>query len=572
MTSSNQAQSENEKKTPTVESKTRRLNSFYQPNKPEEARLTHFSEVTNSRPDAEAPQMHDQSEAKPRVKTDPPRDETITAVNRRATFQTRLDEPNHAILRNHGFDKGKITETAVSSIAPAELILPSRATRSLLRLVDPWNSEYASVQRMLDYLRLRKTGSLQSVRTICDNLSSFCKALSTDPDSLVSLPRDQIEARIQEHCNKVMERSRLRGRSANYANTVLASLKTFFARNRFKKEYSLELRVESYHQPPRTTNRPEYIPSLKEALLMTDRARTRRDRAIILTAITTGLRNSALRAIRVGDIRSEIEQKQEVVCVSIDSSWNDRIPGACKNCIPYYTFMHGIAAEAVRSMLKERETRFGSYAPAEPLFISNYNQLHPSRRRVKVLASRELQIIVQNAAQAADVSEWKNVHVHTLRKVLESVLRTPLVDGTAMDSKDQEFLMGHKLRGSQENYYDRSKKERMRELYSKLVFEDMSSIQSLALCATQKIAKLLGVKVEEVKTMKEKELGRSLSNQELESLLEQEIKLAYDHRDRESQRVIPLAELDEYVASGWSVVTELTDGRIVVKGRPAPTP
>lgn len=459
----------------------------------------------------------------------------------------------------------------VSSKVPAEAIFPRGAIRSVLLLVDSWHSRYMSVQRTLDYLRLRKSGSLQSMRTICENLGRFCKDSGIDPDTFIGFPREQIEAKIQQYCDRVMERSRLRGRSANYPNTVLASLKTFFVCNGFKREDGLELRVQGYRQPPRTTNRPEYIPSLKEALTMADRAGSKRNRAVILTAITTGLRNSSLRAIRIGDILSELKLGQKMICISIDATWNDRIPGACKNCIPYYTFTHGIASEAIESMLREREAIFGSYSYDQPLFVSNYNQLPPSRRRLKHLTGRELQIIVRKAAQAADISEWMNIHVHTMRKVFESVLRASLADGSAMDPKDQEYLMGHLLRGSQENYYDRSKKERMRELYSKLVFRDMSSIQELDLRATQKMAKLLGVDAEDAKERKQKELRRALSNQELEELLEEEIRLSYENRNKERQKVILLSELDQYVGLGWSVVTQLTDGRIVVKGPLEPT-
>jgi len=42
------------------------------------------------------------------------------------------------------------------------------------------------------------------------------------------------------------------------------------------------------------------------------------------------------------------------------------------------------------------------------------------------------------------------------------------MDGSHMDVKTQEFLMGHILPGSQDNYYDASKVEDMRTLYSNL--------------------------------------------------------------------------------------------------------
>jgi site-specific recombinase XerD len=319
-------------------------------------------------------------------------------------------------------------------------------------------------------------------------------------------------------------------------------------------------------------NRPEYIPTLKQALTMAERCGIKRDRAIILVLITTGLRNSALRALTVGDIAVELKEEKRILWINVEANWNDRISGACKNCIPYYTFTAQITTEAIDSMLQERKVKFGSYSAEEPLFVSNYNQISPSERRVKPLTQEQLGIIVHKAAKAADISDWKKVHVHTMRKVFESILRSPLADGSAMDTKDQEFLMGHVLPGSQDNYYDRSKVERMRVLYSKLVFEDRSYAQEFSLETTRKIAKILGVDLSKVKTIKEKELGRPLSNQEEEELLEKEIKLAREQQNQEEQKIIQPSELDQYITSGWSVVVQLADGRVVVKRRSTTAP
>jgi hypothetical protein len=297
---------------------------------------------------------------------------------------------------------------------------------------------------------------------------------------------------------------------------------------------------------------------------MADRSGSKRDRAIILTLIATGLRNSALRAIRVGDILPELREGKKVLLLKLEPKWNDRIPGACKNSIPYSTFVARVATEAIESMLAEREATFGSYSPEEPLFISNYNQISPLQRRMKNLTKEELEVIVKKAAQAADIPEWKNVHVHTMRKVFESVLRSPLADGTQMDHKDQEFLMGHLLPGSQDNYYDRTKTEKLRELYSKLVFEDRPAAQELSVQTTRRIAKLLGVDYSQVKTSREKELGRPLTNQEEEQIIEEAIKLAREGKGRKEQAIVSIDELENYFKSGWEFVNTLPNGKAVI--------
>jgi integrase len=489
---------------------------------------------------------------------DAKQDQAKVAAKTAATDSTQTKETEN-LSRNHSCDKRIFDETMVSPNAVA-----ATPWRSFLRLNGDWNSEYSSVRNMLDYLRIQRSGSLQSAQRHCIVLAGFCKSQAIDPNGVAGLPREQIEAMARRHCNLVMERCRLRGPSARTANAALACLKTFFASNGFNRENASELRVRSYHQPPRTVNRPEYIPILKEALVMADRSGSKRDRAIILTLITTGIRNTGLRAMQIGDVLSELKEEKKVLLIKLEPSWNIRIAGACKNNIPYWTFTAKAATEAIESMLRERELTYGSYSPEEPLFASNYNQIEPGKRRMKTLTTRELEMIVKKAAQAADVARWKDVHVHTMRKVFESVLRSPLADGTQMDHKDQEFLMGHLLPGSQENYYDRTKVEKLREVYSKLVFEDRPAVQELSLQTTRRIAKLLGVDYSQVKASKEKELGRPLTNQEEEQIIEETIKLARERKGREEQAIIELHELENYLRSGWKFVSALPNGKAVV--------
>jgi integrase len=104
------------------------------------------------------------------------------------------------------------------------------------------------------------------------------------------------------------------------------------------------------------------------------------------------------------------------------------------------------------------------------LFCSEYNQICKTDRKKKPLTPRQLQIIVKSAAKRSGMSQWEHVYPHCLRKSFETVLHSQLIDGSNMDVKVQEFLMGHILPGSQDAYFDSSKVEKMRILYSKLRF------------------------------------------------------------------------------------------------------
>jgi len=146
------------------------------------------------------------------------------------------------------------------------------------------------------------------------------------------------------------------------------------------------------------------------------------------------------------------------------------VPNACKGGIPYYSFISDEATQTLRLYLGDRERRYGKIDGQDPLFASEYNQITKLERTRKILSPRELQVVVKGCARRAGLSEWKAVHPHCLRKAYQTVLHTPLLDGTNLDVSVQEVLMGHVLPNSRDNYFDLSKIEWMRLQYSKLRF------------------------------------------------------------------------------------------------------
>jgi len=185
---------------------------------------------------------------------------------------------------------------------------------------------------------------------------------------------------------------------------------------------------------------------------------------------SSGLRNSTLRALLVRDLAKELLAGVGNPIVQIYPDMKRVDPNACKGGIPYYTFLCDEGAQAVRLYLEDRKLRFGALGEDEPLFCTEYNQLEQLERRKKPISSRELQIIIKDTARRAGITKWDLVHPHVLRKSYETILRGQLIDGSNLDVKTQEFFMGHVLAGSQDNYYDYSKVESMRTLYSNLKF------------------------------------------------------------------------------------------------------
>jgi len=324
-----------------------------------------------------------------------------------------------------------------------------------------WCSSYHSVNNLLLHL-MRKSKSEGSKRIYLWHLYKFCQYTNRKPNELIALRRNQVEKLVQEYADS------LRDASPRYSNLAIAILKTFFTVNGFKHAKALEL--ETYHVPRRFRITPEYIPTRLEVYRMADSAGSLRDRAIILTLFSTGLRNSTLRALRYGDIAEELKRGQTNILIPIYYEMKNIVPDACKGGIPYYTFTCDDATQALKLYLKEREEKYGGIDESEPLFSSEYNQIPKNERRRKPFMARELRIIIKLAAKKAGIIQWEAIHPHCLRKAFETVLHSPLIDGGNLDVKIQEFFMGHVLPGSQDPYFDRSKIEYIRTQYSRLKF------------------------------------------------------------------------------------------------------
>jgi integrase len=309
---------------------------------------------------------------------------------------------------------------------------------------------------------MRKSKSESSKRLYLFHLKKFCRYAGRKPDELTTLRRDRVEKLVQKYADSLLSAS------PRYSNLVIAILKAFFFANGFKRGRALEL--ETYNAPRRFRVRPECIPSKTEIYRMADSACSLRDRAMILTLYSTGLRNSTLRAIRIKDVIEELNKDQASILIPVYENMKEVDSSACKGGIPYYTFTCDEATQALKLYLKEREEEYGSIEDSEPLFCTEYNQIHKIDRKKKPLTARQLQIIIKLTARRAGISQWKHVHPHALRKSYETILHSQLIDGSNMAVKVQEFFRGHILPGSQDPYFDSSKVEKMRILYSKLRF------------------------------------------------------------------------------------------------------
>ena len=344
---------------------------------------------------------------------------------------------------------------------------------------DGWSSGFRSVHLLLRHLA-RKTRSISSRNNYCYTLWRICSKFKLKPDELVSLAHKDnalVAERIQDFADSYDSKA-----STRYANHIIYVARAFFKANKVKVE------LEGYSQPTRSRKRPEYIPTLGEALKMGSVARGLRDKLLILFLIYTGLRNSTLRAIRFNEtypdlwlqnytIKRELEKGEKCVVIIVHEIMKDLIPTACKNKIFYYTFIPPKVTELLRLYIHERKEKYGPILDDEPLFITKNRRIPLSERRKTPISARELQEIVKNAARRAGLKHWRHVYPHCLRKTYESFLRGQ-PDGAKLDVKEREYLFGHILPGSQDAYFDKTKIEEMRAKYARMAFEPAPELKT----------------------------------------------------------------------------------------------
>jgi integrase len=423
-----------------------------------------------------------------------------------------------------------------------------------------WTSSYKSVDTVLNYLQTRQSNSEATKEKFCYILRIFSILAGKTPDELVGMDKCTIEEYVEKFCNDIMKRTNW-GRTANHS---LVLLKLFFRENGFRREVGREIFVRPFHVTARSSKRGEYIPTPQEAVAMANACGMgTRDSAIILILAFSGLRNSTLRAILYREIRDELEAGKENILIKVHEDMKKIVPNAAKGRLSYHVFTTKLATEALRRHVIDRTQKLGKIPEEAPLFATNYTGVSDRvKRSCTILTARELELIVKDAARKAGVKDWKLVTPHKLRKTFESFLRNQPHE-SRLDVKDQEFFMGHLLPGSQDNYYDKTKIEQMREKFSRLVIDRDPTIQTMF-----EMAKLHGIDVDLAGQELADRIGHNPNRLEELDFLRKKIQEKIEEKSKPPkmiQAIVSIDELQNRMNEGWRVVLTLPGDKIVVE-------
>ncbi len=439
----------------------------------------------------------------------------------------------------------------------------------VLHLDDEWDSsKYDSVNNWIKAIK-RRGNSYATKRSYFKCLARFVKYSKLDPDALIKLRKKDVEGKVQAFCDTYAERRKLRS-----AHIFTGYLRSFFKHNGIK-----DLDLDGYKWKRSRT--AERVPTKQEAYKMAIMASSLRDKAIILCAVQSGLRNATLRSLKYGDIKDQLEANKTPISIHITPSLKDRVPGAAKEDVEYYTFFGPQSSEALKLYLEERARKQESIDDEEPLFVAEggYNNINPNRH----ITEDTLQRLVKKAARRAGIKEWKNVKFHSLRKTFRSILDSGYTSGGQMAEDDKEFLMGHTLPSHKAPYHN-ANLETLAQRYTQVDWQEkptltkeevrteviaalMGKISDIELAP---IAEKLSISPEQIRTMirRIREEGRE---EETEVLIKSERKQRQKKDNnpgnpiKNESKLVTEEEVTEYINNGWDLIKELNSGKILIK-------
>lgn len=235
------------------------------------------------------------------------------------------------------------------------------------------------------------------------------------------------------------------------------------------------------------------------------------------------------------------------------------------------------ATEAIRAYFTDRNDAKRHMERDEPLFASESTNVPAEIGRRTPIMKKSLEAMVKRAARKADVKRWLDVRPHCLRKAFEFALRN-----AGLDPKDQEFLMGHILPGSQDAYYDRTKVDYLRGKYSQVVFfpERVYTDKDIRKRQILDTVKLLGHSEDKIKKVENALAKYEKADEAMEEIRklsldshgrdnkrnDSEVHSGSSHSQRNSYRIAKgEGKLINSLNNGWDLVKELPEDKFILK-------
>lgn len=303
-----------------------------------------------------------------------------------------------------------------------------------------WIDDYTAKNTRINYLR---------------RLHHFLKEHNLTPVELLALSEKEIIKKYTLSKQRLLQENK-----SSSANKLRVTLATFFDAHRKLVRWTKKERVNVKY----TRVQNQYIPSKDEIYRLADNSGSLRNRAIILCLFQSAVRKNCIRRWTYGMVKDFLYPELTVpIRLRITPDIDTKLQ---RYGIAYfYAFLQDEAAEALRTYIEWRiETEPWEPKDDDPIFVSeNYQYLYTNEKPPKISMSAIYAVIkrtVKNCGLPVD-----RIWTHLIRKSARKVLYKAPIDNDLA-----EAIMGHKLKGSKENYFDRQDLNLIADEYMKAPF------------------------------------------------------------------------------------------------------
>lgn len=419
------------------------------------------------------------------------------------------------------------------------------------------------VKRWFDNLAAK---SIITATVYLRTLGYYCELNKTDPKALLKVAGSKA---FRDGFMDFVRELESEGKAGSYITRFKKVLRSWLSFNGL--DVKLKVNIAKEYETP--TIADERVPS-KAELDKILRMATLRGRVAIGLMAFSGLRPQSLGnydgtgGLKLGDfVEAEIKA---------DGIEFPKVPamllvrkGLSKTRHQYFTFVPQQAITYIQDYLQKRVKAGERLSKSSPLLGFDPR----GNRKNKFLRTSLVTRDVREAISKAGFS-WRPY-------VLRAYFDTNMIIAESKGKISHpylQFFMGHK--GDIEARYSTNKGklppdmvEDMRRCYGECEpflttlaaeVEQVDVVKQAKLEALKSIAKtLLGIDLLEVKTAKERELGKELTADEEIELFENEIKKIRGQPD--PQRIVREEELEGYLAGGWEFVSVLPSRRILIR-------
>jgi len=322
-----------------------------------------------------------------------------------------------------------------------------------------WLLEFPSVKSWIDAYT-----APTSRRNYLLGLNVVCRQLNLNPDQILELARrngDKVPHDLKSRFLGLTN-SYVQGGKLGEARKVQVALRSFLQAH----EISFVLTRQQQVRYRRKKVATEQIPKPEQVYAMADSAdrmkgwadplKRARAKAMILCHFQSGVRPSCLCRWTFGMVKDYLyPEVKSPIPLKITSTLDTKLLGYDLDY--YYTFIGAEAANALRSYLDLRINRGAKLGDHSALFVT-----HSSNLRDTPLTYGDYFRIVHKLAKEAGI---QIIWPHLIRKSFRKILNR-----SELDDDSREALMGHRIPGSRENYFDRHDLAEVTAKYQKCDF------------------------------------------------------------------------------------------------------